>query len=344
MKGVHGVVERHGAVHHRAEESLRGERGHRLVLRVPSHRGAEEAPLIPIQAAEVEPGLGAAGGAADHHPAPPRQAPLGALPRGLAHAVDHHGALGALGDPLHLGRDVLSGVVDHGVGAEPGGEGELVGGAAGGDDAGAEVLCDLDGRLRHASAGAPHQHGLAGAEASAGDQHPPRGERRQREGRGLAPRPAAGARGEVGGGHGDDFRDGAVEVFTEDPVLGAEGLVVGTAGGAMPTTGAGVEHHFIPDGGGGDTRPHGGDHPGAVGSDDVRQHRRAPGDAADDEEIEPVERGGPDPDVHPPRRRGRRGGEVGEGEAVEPAGGRQHEGAHRVAPLGVRRSGSRGSR
>src|SRR6478736_5167776 len=224
------------------------------------------------------------------------------------------------------------------------GEGELVRGGAGRDDARAEVLRDPDAHLRHAAAGPPDQDRLPGAEPGAAHHHPPRGQRREGEPRRLGPRPPRRAGGEVHGGELDELGGAAVAVLTEDLVGGAEGGVVGLAGGAVAAADAGVEYHLVPR----LHRRHPGadlDHdPRAVGADDVREDRRRAGDPAGDEEVEPVERDRADLESDPPRRRRPGPGEIRHRKAVEASGGGEYEGAHGLGAGAARRSGNRGSR
>src|SRR5581483_8144620 len=119
------------------------------------------------------------------------------------------------------------------------------------------------------------------------------------------------------------------EVLAEEPIVHAQRLLPGAAKVTRVVGDAGIDHHPLPRPHRAHPRPHRVHHAGAVGAEDVGKTvlERQP---AHHEQIEVIQGRGPQRDPHHARPDGR-GRHLGEPEAVEPARGVDHPGAHRNA-------------
>ena len=139
-----------------------------------------------------------------------------------ADVIDDHVGAPLVGEALHLGDEVLRRVVDDVVGAELARPLHLRVGSRRGDDARPVELGDLDGGARHAAACGLHEDRLPGTHAPLRDDHLPRGEKHERQGRGLRERQITGIGQEVGVGDVHVLGVAAADVLPEDRVAGAE--------------------------------------------------------------------------------------------------------------------------
>ena len=200
--------------------------------------------------------------------------------------------------------------------------------SAGGDDPRAHEMRDRDGSLGHAATGAPHEHRLAGPHARAGDEHPPRRQRRQRERRGLRPTHPVGHAGDIRRRHDEELGGGPCAVLAEDPEAVAEGLVAGEAGVAAAAGDARVHHHAVARRKGGDARAHRLHGAGGVGSHDVRKDERHAGEAAGQHQVEPVDCRRGDADADLVGMGDHRLGHIPDLERIDAARRRERERAH----------------
>ena len=150
-----------------------------------AHVGAEDGKLAGEEKPEIDFCVVAGGGAAGDEAAPVGETFDAVVPSGGAHMFEDHVdavVIGEAADFLANGHDA---VMDDFVGADLFGFGEFFVVAGGGDDASAEEFGDLDGGAANAAAGGKNEHGFAGLELRASDEHVPGGLEDERNGGGV---------------------------------------------------------------------------------------------------------------------------------------------------------------
>src|SRR5437867_3261884 len=223
--GLAGLLEREDSVYDRLEAAHEHELHDLLEFPPVRHRRTEHGELPPEEVSRIELEQRAGRRARDHDAAPFPEAPHGVLERRLADMIDDDiDAALPREFPNRLGpRDRL--VVDEDIRAERLRLLQLRVARARREDRAAGELCDLDRGGRDAGSGAEDENVLSRPDLRAGDEHPPRGHERQRDGGGLREVHVRRDREDVSRGDGDLFSVGPGKVFTEDLVVHAFGVL-----------------------------------------------------------------------------------------------------------------------
>ena len=156
--------------------------------------------MVQVEPVDVERHDAAAVAARGNEPAAPCERREGFRKQfGIADVLEHHVDAAPFGDAQHLGREVLTAIVDAGLGAEIEADLHALVGAGGRDHFAAEIARRLHAGTAEAAGRAHHQHPFARLELGAIAQQVERGRRMARDhGRGReieAVRDEPGARG-----------------------------------------------------------------------------------------------------------------------------------------------------
>ena len=169
------------------------------------------------------------------------------VPSGGADMFEDHVDAVVTGEAADFLGDGHDAVMDDFVGANLFGFGEFFVVAGGGDDASAEEFGDLNGGAANAAAGGKNEHGFAGLELRASDEHVPGGLEDERNGGGVSPIEIFGIREAIHIRATHVFGAAAVDHVTEIGVIAAGVVVAGEAGGTLATGDAGSENDFLAD-------------------------------------------------------------------------------------------------
>ena len=208
---------------------------------VVAHRGAKNCPLVPEQLAGVGRDRWTGCRAACHESAELTERAERGLPACLSDGIDDYVHAAFSGPRANLARDICRVVVECFVCAEFARAGEFGIAGRGNPDMRADVSGDLQRRDCNAPSDSLNQNVLIGAELSAGHQHSPGGQRRERKCRGLRDRRVARNAGDVRFGNYYTLRYCAGKVLSQQLEADAEGLLPAEAVFACSVADPGVD-------------------------------------------------------------------------------------------------------